>query len=78
MTVVDKDGNAVSLIESNFEGFGSGHVPGDLGFPLQNRGCLFALDPNHANRLESAQEAVPHDHPRFRHQGTASPGSRSA
>jgi gamma-glutamyltranspeptidase/glutathione hydrolase len=52
MTVVDKDFNAVSLIQSNFSGFGSYHVPGNLGFPLQNRGCLFALDPNHANRLE--------------------------
>ena len=52
MTVADKDGNVVSLIQSNFEGFGSGHVAGDLGFPIQNRGCLFALDPNHANRLE--------------------------
>jgi gamma-glutamyltranspeptidase/glutathione hydrolase len=52
MTVVDKDFNCVSLIQSNFNGFGSQHVPGDLGFPLQNRGCLFALDPNHANRLE--------------------------
>ncbi len=52
MTVVDGMGNAISLIESNFEGFGSGHVAGDLGFPIQNRGCLFALDPNHANRLE--------------------------
>jgi gamma-glutamyltranspeptidase/glutathione hydrolase len=52
MTVVDKDLNAVSLIQSNFHGFGSYHVPGDLGFPLQNRGCLFALDPAHANRLE--------------------------
>jgi gamma-glutamyltranspeptidase / glutathione hydrolase len=52
LTVVDGEGNAVSLIESNFEGFGSGHVAGDLGFPLQNRGCLFALDPTHANRLE--------------------------
>ena len=28
------------------------HVPGELGFPLQNRGCLFALDETHANRLE--------------------------
>lgn len=52
MTVVDKDFNAVSLIQSNFNGFGSQHVPGSLGFPLQNRGCLFALDPKHANRLE--------------------------
>src|SRR3954452_5195887 len=52
LTVVDKDFNAISLIQSNFLGFGSMHVPGDLGFPLQNRGSLFALDPAHANRLE--------------------------
>jgi gamma-glutamyltranspeptidase/glutathione hydrolase len=52
LTVVDKDFNAVSLIQSNFMGFGSYHVPGALGFPLQNRGCLFALDTQHANRLE--------------------------
>ena len=52
MTVVDRDFNCVSLIQSNFHGFGSYHVPGDLGFALQNRGCLFALDPSHANRLE--------------------------
>ena len=52
MTVVDRDFNCVSLIQSNFHGFGSQHVPGDLGFALQNRGCLFALDPNHLNRLE--------------------------
>jgi gamma-glutamyltranspeptidase/glutathione hydrolase len=52
MTVVDRDFNCVSLIQSNFHGFGSYHVPGDLGFALQNRGCLFALDPDHRNRLE--------------------------
>lgn len=52
MTVVDGDLNAVSLIQSNFQGFGSKHVPADLGFALQNRGCLFALDGNHPNRLE--------------------------
>jgi gamma-glutamyltranspeptidase/glutathione hydrolase len=52
LTVVDKDRNCVSLIQSNYMGFGSGLVPGDLGFALQNRGTLFALDEKHANRLE--------------------------
>ena len=52
LTVVDRDRNAVSLIQSNFHGFGSFHVPGDLGFVIQNRGALFALDEGHANRLE--------------------------
>ena len=52
LCVVDKDRNCISLIQSNYSGFGSGLVPGDLGFALQNRGTLFALSPNHANRLE--------------------------
>jgi gamma-glutamyltranspeptidase/glutathione hydrolase len=52
LCTVDKDRNCVSLIQSNYNGFGSGLVPGDLGFALQNRGTLFALDPKHANRLE--------------------------
>jgi gamma-glutamyltranspeptidase/glutathione hydrolase len=52
LCVVDKDRNCVSLIQSNYYGFGSGMVPGKLGFALQNRGNLFALDANHANRLE--------------------------
>ncbi len=43
LCVVDKDRNCVSLIQSNYNGFGSGLVPGDLGFALQNRGTLFAL-----------------------------------
>jgi gamma-glutamyltranspeptidase / glutathione hydrolase len=52
LCVVDKDRNCVSLIQSNYMGFGSGLVPADLGFAIQNRGTLFALDEKHANRLE--------------------------
>jgi gamma-glutamyltranspeptidase/glutathione hydrolase len=52
LTVVDNERNAVSLIQSNYNGFGSMHVPGSVGFCLQNRGCSFALDANHANALE--------------------------
>ncbi|HEV3136756.1 MAG TPA: gamma-glutamyltransferase family protein, partial [Pirellulales bacterium] len=52
LTVVDKDRNCCSLIQSNFGSFGSFVVPGDVGFVMQNRGELFALDDNHLNRLE--------------------------
>ncbi len=49
LTVADKDGNMVSLIQSNYRGMGSGMTPPGLGFILQNRGELFTLEPNHAN-----------------------------
>ena len=52
LTVVDKERNCCSLIQSNYFGFGSMVVPGDVGFAMQNRGTLFALDPDHPNRLE--------------------------
>lgn len=52
LTVVDKDRNCCSYIQSNYYGFGSQMVPGDLGFVLQNRGALFALDDEHLNRFE--------------------------
>ena len=49
LTVADADGNMVSLIQSNYRGMGSGMTPGELGFVLQNRAELFAIDENHAN-----------------------------
>lgn len=52
LTVADKDGNMVSLIQSNYGGMGSGMTPGDLGFCLQNRGALFSLEEGHANVFE--------------------------
>jgi len=58
LTVVDKDRNCCSLIQSLYFGFGSQIVPGDVGFALQNRGCLFALDEEHLNRFEPQQTAV--------------------
>jgi gamma-glutamyltranspeptidase/glutathione hydrolase len=52
LSVIDKEGNIASLIQSNFEGFGSGLVPPGTGFMLQNRGALFTLEENHPNTLE--------------------------
>ncbi len=52
LTTADKDGNMVSLIQSNYQGLGSGMTPDGLGFVLQDRGQLFNLEPGHMNSYE--------------------------
>jgi gamma-glutamyltranspeptidase / glutathione hydrolase len=49
MTVADEEGNMVSLIQSNFQGYGSGMVPDGLGFMLHDRGQLFTLEEGQNN-----------------------------
>ena len=51
LSVVDRAGNMVSLIQSNFANFGSGLVPERTGFVLQSRGGLFTMNPSHPNAL---------------------------
>ncbi len=52
LTVADKDGMMVSLIQSNYRGMGSGLTPDNLGFMFQDRGELYSLDPAHPNAYE--------------------------
>jgi gamma-glutamyltranspeptidase/glutathione hydrolase len=58
LATVDADGNAVSLIESNYLGFGSGVVDPATGIHYQNRGSYFSLDPGHANVLEPRKRTL--------------------
>jgi gamma-glutamyltranspeptidase / glutathione hydrolase len=51
LTAVDREGNIVSLIQSNYSSFGSGITVRGLGFVLQNRGALFMLDPSKPDAL---------------------------
>jgi gamma-glutamyltranspeptidase / glutathione hydrolase len=51
LSVVDRAGNMVSLIQSNFANFGSGLVPDRTGFALQSRGGLFTMNASHPNAL---------------------------
>jgi gamma-glutamyltranspeptidase / glutathione hydrolase len=65
LTVVDKDRNAVSLIESIFGSFGSKVVPADLGFALQNRGSGFSLEAGHFNALAPHKRSLHTNMPAF-------------
>jgi gamma-glutamyltranspeptidase / glutathione hydrolase len=58
LCAADGDGMMVSLIESNYMGFGSGIMGGSTGIMLQNRGAYFSLDPSHPNALAPSSRTL--------------------
>lgn len=69
LTVVDRDGNMVSLIQSNYDAFGSGIVAQGTGFALQNRGALFNLDHDSPNGLAGRKRPLHTIIPAFAQKG---------
>ena len=55
LTTADKEGNMISLIQSNYRGMGSGMAPDGLGFVLQDRGEMFSLEEGHFNQFEGGK-----------------------
>jgi gamma-glutamyltranspeptidase/glutathione hydrolase len=69
LSVVDREGNMVSLIQSNFDAFGSGIVAAGTGFALHNRGGLFTLDPVSPNALAGRKRPLHTIIPSFAQRG---------
>jgi gamma-glutamyltranspeptidase / glutathione hydrolase len=69
LTVVDREGNMVSLIQSNYESFGSGIVAPGTGFALHDRGGLFSLDPVSPNALAGRKRPMHTIIPAFAQKG---------
>src|SRR6266404_561457 len=78
LTVVDRDGNMVSLIQSNYDSFGSGIVAPGTGFVLHNRGGLFTLDANSPNALEGRKRPLHTIIPAFAEKGAQKGATRMA
>jgi gamma-glutamyltranspeptidase / glutathione hydrolase len=69
LSVVDRDGNMVSLIQSNYDSFGSDIVAEGTGFVLHNRGGLFVLDPKSPNALAGRKRPLHTIIPAFAQKG---------
>jgi gamma-glutamyltranspeptidase / glutathione hydrolase len=69
LSVVDREGNMVSLIQSNYEAFGSGIVAPGTGFALHDRGGLFTMDPASPNALAGRKRPLHTIIPAFAQKG---------
>jgi gamma-glutamyltranspeptidase/glutathione hydrolase len=69
LSVVDSEGNMVSLIQSNYSEFGSGIVADGTGFALQNRGALFTLEGSSPNALAGRKRPLHTIIPAFAEKG---------
>ena len=69
LSVVDRDGNMVSLIQSNYQAFGSGIVAAGTGFALHDRGGLFSLDATSPNALAGRKRPLHTIIPAFAQKG---------
>ena len=74
LTVVDREGNIASWIQSVYSNFGSGITVEGMGFTLQNRGAGFTLDPTHPNVLAGGKRPYHTIIPGFMQRGSASIG----
>src|SRR5579871_5869829 len=69
MSSIDRDGNIVSLIQSNYSAFGTGLVAPGTGFALHNRGGLFTLKPNEPNTIGPRKRPIHTIIPAFMQKG---------
>jgi gamma-glutamyltranspeptidase/glutathione hydrolase len=74
MSAIDKDGNIVSLIQSNYAGYGTGMVAPGAGFSFHNRGAGFDLEPGKPNSLAGRKRPLHTIIPAFMRKGDLSVG----